>query len=109
MLIGLLNQKAVGKDVNVEETIGEYECSKVPQALFESTGSMRHGGKAGWLTAVLKETHLKMTVPPLPELTQWYTSCVSPTNARVIVLALNSKCRVVVLASAKGTISNVGE
>ena len=80
---------------------------------------------------MLKETHLKMeklldigwkmcsthlepvslTVPPLPELTQWYlhTSCVSPANALVIVQALNSKCRVVLLASAKGTISNVGE
>ena len=87
---------------------------------------MRHGCKAG----LLKETHLKMkpklldigwkmgsthleplsfTVPPLPELKQWYISCVSPENPHVIVLALNSKCRVVLLASAKGTISNVGE
>ena len=60
MLIRLLHQKAVGQDVNLEETIGEYECSKAPQALFESNGSMRHGCKGGWLTAVLKETHLKM-------------------------------------------------
>ena len=79
---------------------------------------------------MLKETHLKMedtlldfgwkmgathlepvslTVPSLPELTQWYISCVSPANALVIVLALNSKYRVVVLASAKETIPNVGE
>ena len=126
----LLHQKAVGKDVNLEEIIGEYECSKVPQALFESNGSMRHDCKAGWLTAVLKETHLKMkeklldigwkmdfthlervplTVPPLPELTQCYTSCVLTANALVIVQALNSNCRVVLLASAKGTIPNVGE
>ena len=91
---------------------------------------MRHGCKAGWLTAVLKETRLKMektlldiswkmgfthlepvslTVPPLPELTQSYTSCVSPANALVIVQALNSNCRVVLLASAKGTIQNMGE
>ena len=79
---------------------------------------------------MLKETHLKMeeklldiswktrsthlepvslTVPPLPELTQLYTSYVSPANALVIVLALNSECRVVLLASANGTIPNVGE
>ena len=80
---------------------------------------------------MLKETHLKkeeklldidskmgstylepesLTVPPLPELTQWYTSCVSPANALVIIVhALNSKCRIVLLASAKGTIPNVGE
>ena len=123
MLIRLLYQKAVGKDVYFEETIGEYEGFKVPEALFESNGSMRHGCKAWWVTTVLKETHLKMmeklleigwkmgsthlepvsfTVPPLPELTQWYTSCVSPANAFVIVQALNSNCRVVLLASAKG-------
>jgi hypothetical protein len=42
----LLHQKAVGKDVNLEETIGEYECSKIPQASFESNGSMRRGCKA---------------------------------------------------------------
>jgi len=79
---------------------------------------------------VLKETHLKMeeklldigwktgsthlepvslTVSPLPELTQWNTSYVSPANALVIVLALNSKRRVVLLAIANGTIPNVGE
>ena len=28
---------------------------------------------------------VSLTVPPLPELTQWYTSCVSPANALVIV------------------------
>ena len=60
---------------------------------------------------MLKETHLKMkeklldigwkmgstrlepvslTVPPLLELTQWHTSCVSPANALVIVLVLQS-------------------
>ena len=87
---------------------------------------MRHGCKAG----VLKETDLKieqklldfgwkmgskhleplsLTVPPLPELKQWYISCVSPANAHAIVLALNSKCRVVLLASANGTIPSVGE
>ena len=49
------------------------------------------------------------TVSPLPDLTQWNTSYVSPANALVIVLALNSKCRVVLLASANGTIPNVGE
>ena len=69
----------------------------------------------------MKETHLKMeklldigwkmgsthlepvslTVPPLP---QWHTSCVSPEYAIVIVQALNSMCRVVLLANAKGTI-----
>ena len=74
---------------------------------------------------MLKETHLKMeeklldigwkmgsthlepvslTVPPFLEVTQWNTSCVSPVNAVVIVLALNSNCRVVLLASAKRTI-----
>ena len=89
---------------------------------------MRHGCMTCWLTGVLKETHLKMeeqlldfgwqmgathleplslTVPPLPELTQWCTSCVSPANALITVLALNSKCRVVLLA--KATIPNMGE
>ena len=78
----------------------------------------------GWLTAVKMEeklpdygwemgaTHLEpvsLTVPPSPELTQSLTSCVSPPNALVIVLALHSKCRVVLLANAKGPISNVGE
>ena len=43
------------------------------------------------------------------KLSQWYTSYVSPANALVIVLALNAKCRVVLLASANGTIPNVGE
>ena len=57
-------------------------------------------------------THLEpvsLTVQPLPELSQWYTSYVSPANALVIVLALNAKCRVVLLASANGTIPSVGE
>ena len=43
MLIRLLHQKGIGEHVNLEETIGEYECSKVPQALFVSNGSMRQG------------------------------------------------------------------
>ena len=63
----------------------------------------------GWKT---RSTHLEpvsLTVPPLPELTQLYTNYVSPANALVIVLALNSKCRVVLLASVNGTIPNVGE
>ena len=47
------------------ETIGECECSKVPQALFESSGSLRHGCKAGWLTTALKETHLKKEKLPV--------------------------------------------
>ena len=45
---------------NIKETIGEYECSNVSQAFFESNGLMCHGYKAGWLTAVLKEPYLKM-------------------------------------------------
>ena len=60
MLKHLLQLKAVGKDANLEETIGEYECSKVPQVLFDSSVSMRQGCIVGWLTAVLKDTHLKM-------------------------------------------------
>ena len=39
-------EKAFAKDIKLEETIGEYECAKVLQALFESNGSMRHGCKA---------------------------------------------------------------
>ena len=91
---------------------------------------MWHGCKAWLLIAVVKETHLKMeetlldigwkmgstylelvslTVPPLPEHTQWYTSCVSPANALVNVHAVNSKCFVLHFASVKGTIPNVGE
>ena len=94
--------------------------------LFGSNGLMRHDGKAGWLTTVLKETHLKMEeklpdfgwkmgathlepVPPLPEPTQSPTNSASSANALVFVLALNSKCRVVLLANAKGMISNVSE
>jgi len=56
----LLQQKAVREDANLEETIGEYECSNVRQALFQSNGSKGHGCMGGWLTAVLKETHLKI-------------------------------------------------
>ena len=55
-----LQLKVVGRDANLEETIGKYERSKVPQALFESNGPMRHGCVARLLTAVLKETHLKV-------------------------------------------------
>ena len=85
---------------------------------------------AWWMRGVLEETHLKMEeklldfgwkmgsthfepvslrVPPLPEHTQWYTSCVSSANALAIITALNSKCRVALLASTKETIPNVGE
>jgi len=46
MLISLLHQKDIGENGNLEETIGEYECSKVPQPLFESNGPMRQGCKA---------------------------------------------------------------
>ena len=63
----------------------------------------------GWKMGSQYLEPVSLTVPPVPELTQWYTSCVSPGNALVIVLALNSKCRVVLLASAKGTIPNVGK
>ena len=31
---------------------------KLLPAFFKPNGSMHHGCKAGWLTAVLKETHL---------------------------------------------------
>ena len=41
--------------------------------------------------------------------TMVYKLCVLPANALVSVLALNSKCHVVLLANANGTISNVGE
>ena len=57
-------------------------------------------------------THLEpvtMTVTPLPELAPEITSCVLLADAHVIVLALNSKCRAVLLAHTKGLISNVGE
>ena len=63
----------------------------------------------GWKTGSTHLEPVSLTVPPLPELSQWYTSYVSPANALVIVLALNAKCRVVLLASANGTIPNVGE
>ena len=60
MLKRILQLKAVGKNVNLEETIGEYERSKVPPTLFEPNGSMRHGCKTGWLKTGLKETHLRL-------------------------------------------------
>ena len=107
MLIRLLHQKGIGENVNLEETIGEYECSKVPQALFKSNGSMRQGCKR--LEVGSCAERVSFTVPPLPELSQWYTRYVSPANPLVIGLALNAKCRVVLLASANGTIPNVGE
>ena len=56
-------------------------------------------------------THLEpvfLTVPQLPQLKQWYTSCVSPANAIVIVVTLNSKCHVALLASPKVMTQNVG-
>ena len=46
----------------------------------------------GWKMGSTRLEPVSLSVPPLPELTQWYTSCVSPANALVIVLALNSKC-----------------
>ena len=53
----------------------------------------------GWKT---RSTHLEpvsLTVPPLPELTQLYTSYVSPANALVIVCKCkrnDAKCRRVI-------------
>ena len=95
---------------------------KVPQASFESNRSMRHGcaerdsledgGKLldiGWKMGSTHFEPVSLTVPPLPEHTQWYTSCVSPSNALVIVQALNSNFCVVLLASAKETIPKFGE
>ena len=64
----------------------------------------------GWKTRSTNLEPVSLTVPPpLPELAQLYTSYVSPANALAIVLALNSKCRVMLLASANGMIPNVGE
>ena len=63
----------------------------------------------GWKTGSTHLETVSLTVPPLPELSQWYTSYVSPANALVIVLSLNAKCRVVLLASTNGTIPNVDE
>ena len=60
-----------------------------------------------WKMGVTHLEPVSLTVPPLPELTQSLTNCVSPANAFVIVLALNSKCHIVLLANAKGTILNV--
>ena len=63
----------------------------------------------GWKMGATRLEPVSLTVPPLPEFTQSLTSCVSPANALVIVLAQNTKCRVVLLAHAMGNISNVGE
>ena len=74
--------------------------------------SLEDGGviiRYGWKTGSTHLEPVSLTVPPLPELSQWYTSYVSPAIALVIVLALNAKCCVVLLASANGTIPNVGE
>ena len=57
----------------------------------------------GWKTGSTHSTHLEQVS------LKWYTSYVSPANALVIVLALNTKYRVVMLASANGTMPNVGE
>ena len=47
----------------------------------------------GWKTGSTHLEPVSLTVSPLPEITQWNTSYVSPANALVIVFALNSKCR----------------
>lgn len=56
----IIQLKAAGKEVNLEETIGEFECAKAPPALFESDGLMRHGNKSVWLAAIQKETSLEL-------------------------------------------------
>ena len=56
----IIQLKATGQDVNLDETIGQYECAQAPPSLFESDGLMRHGNKSVWLSAILKETSLEV-------------------------------------------------
>ena len=56
----LIQLKAVGHEVNLEETIGEFECAKAPPSMFEVNEQMRHGNKSVWLTALQKETSLEV-------------------------------------------------
>ena len=56
----MLQIKAVGRDVCIEQTIGEYECPKVRPSLFEADGVMLHSNTSMWLTTLLKETHVQL-------------------------------------------------
>jgi hypothetical protein len=54
----LLQLNAAGQDIDLDKTIGEFECCSQPPSLFEADGTMRHGNKATWLTSILSETQV---------------------------------------------------
>ena len=56
----ILQLQAIGKNIDIEGLIGEYECAKVPPSLFETNGLMRKSNKASWLTVIAKETKFTM-------------------------------------------------
>jgi len=58
---------ACGEDVDVQSTVGHYECSSTPPALFNEDSSMRlKGTKSSLVKVLLKETDVK-AVENLPE------------------------------------------
>ena len=66
LLKRIFQLKSSGMDVNLEETIGRYECSVVPSSLFED-GNMRKTNKAVWLNAILHDETNIQTHNELPE------------------------------------------
>ena len=56
----LLQLEAIGHNIDLEETIGHFECAKAPPSLFDANEQMRHGNKSVWFTALQKETSLQV-------------------------------------------------
>ena len=98
MLIRFLHQKAVGKDLNLEETIGEYECSKLPKLCLSQMDrcvvavsqvdrcaerdSLEDGGDIGW----------KMGSTHLGPLSLTDSAAITRTYTMVYKLRVTSKC-----------------
>ena len=56
----IIQLKATGQEVDLEDTTEQFECAKAPPSLFEADEQMRHGNKSVWLTALQKETSLEV-------------------------------------------------
>ena len=62
----------------------------------------------GWKVGSTHLDPVSLTVPPLPELTQWHTSCVSPANALVIVQELKFQVPGCAACKCKGNDTKCG-